>query len=284
MTKATFYQETTLKLCGRILNHNTVIPREFIFEYAKTAQREWNLSIAKRMQSKTIAAVGNIVNGITGENKIHIPGSEPVHQYHKYDIRKASYYLKDRFTSFDNMKFVLDYLTKTVKLLDSAVDDPNYNWRDANKAWSKAIKDVRYYNSTSTRLLQNKSSIGSMLIDFEIIFLNKIAFKKREMKRRMQATKEARKLNSGGQGRYKDSTHEEQNLTLGAQSIGFGQDIFYNAYNNYALYGDCHATYDTGGSCGGRNDSGGGSNRGSGRGRGGTDSSGGGGGGGGGDF
>lgn len=126
MTKATFYQETTLKLCGRILNHNTVIPREFIFEYAKTAQREWNLSIAKRMQSKTIAAVGNIVNGITGENKIHIPGSEPgiehknakckhccigiiclVHQYHKYDIRKASYYLKGNWYW---LYFVLLYL------------------------------------------------------------------------------------------------------------------------------------------------------------------------------
>lgn len=113
MTNATFYRETTLKLCGRILNHNTAIPQEFIFEYAKRAQREWNLSIAKLMQNKTIAAVGNIANGITGENKIQIPGIEPgiehknakyklccigiicsVRQYHKYDIREASYYQK----------------------------------------------------------------------------------------------------------------------------------------------------------------------------------------------
>lgn len=79
------------------------------------------------MQNKTIAAVGNIANGITGENKIQIPGIEPgiehknakyklccigiicsVRQYHKYDIREASYYQKGN--NWYWLNFVLLYL------------------------------------------------------------------------------------------------------------------------------------------------------------------------------
>lgn len=157
MISATFYWEITSKLCGRILNNNTAIPQDFIFEYAKRTQRESNLSIASRIQNKNIAAVDNIVNGVNGKNKVRIPASESgiehksakckhccidiicsVCQYHKYAIREASHYQKGYWywlnfillylicgvsrwiPSFDNMKLTLDYLTKRINLQGTA--------------------------------------------------------------------------------------------------------------------------------------------------------------------
>ncbi|KAF1807507.1 hypothetical protein FB192DRAFT_1023508 [Mucor lusitanicus] len=120
MTSATFYREITLKLCGRVLDHNTAIPQGLEMEYAKRTQAEWNLSTAKRMQNKATAAVRNVVNGISGEKKVQIPASESVYQYHQYDVNEASYYRKDGFEDFKNMRFMSDYMKERMVLLDSA--------------------------------------------------------------------------------------------------------------------------------------------------------------------
>lgn len=76
MTSSALYQKTTLKLCGKLLDHNSVIAQGSEMDYAKKTQREWNLSVAKRMQNKATATVGSIVNGISGEKKVQIPASE----------------------------------------------------------------------------------------------------------------------------------------------------------------------------------------------------------------
>lgn len=149
---------------------------------------------------------------------------------------------------------------KSYRYYSFTADDPNFNWRDANKAWSKAFKDVKNYNYTRSRLYKNKSFIGSMLIDFEIIFSNEIAFKKREIEGRMQAIKEARRINEYKSRKgYKSSSNGRQSSTFGVQSNRFEQGVIYNGLNDYVLYGGCDATNDTSGSSSACNDNGGGS-------------------------
>ncbi|KAL9537228.1 hypothetical protein MBANPS3_011967 [Mucor bainieri] len=282
MISATLYRKTTLTLCGRVLDHNTAIPQGLEMEYTEITQKEWNLSKAKRMQNKATVAVGYLVNSISGDNKIQAPASELVHQYHKYETNEASYYQKDGFKDFENMRFMSDYMTKRTELLDSSVmrtngrlpeltvkraksfppyypfstDNPSFNWRDANKAWSKAFKEARNYNYTKTRLYENKSFIGSMLIDFEIIFSNEIAFEKREMEEQMQAINEARRIKEyKSRKAYKSSSNGGQQSTSGAYSTGSEQNAYYNGFNDYASYSGCDTTNDSGGNSGGCNDS-----------------------------
>ena len=231
-------ERLTPSLMKKALDHNNRIPQGEEHKYANITKGEWNLLRAQRMQNKITYSFSKVVEVLIKEKRFGGPSmctpdtfiiTDSVQKYDKYNVNEASYYKKDGFKNFDNLKFVMNYMTqrsiqlkciafdwsasncskvlqtsgevpkltegKTIKLpyYPFTTEDLNFNWPDANKAWSKTFKDVKNYIKIKTRLIENRSIIGSKLINFEITFNAEIAFKKREMEARNAKIEEERR-------------------------------------------------------------------------------------------
>lgn len=156
---------------------------------------------------------------------------------------------------------------KTLKLsyYPFTAEDSKFNWRDANKAWSKAFKDVKNYTKIKERLFENKNTIGSMLVNFEITFNAEIASKKREMEARYAKLEEERRririlqnrCNGGGgsNGRNGSGGGSSGRSVSGG---GYGGEYYYSGGYDGGYSGGCSSSGGDGGSGGGDGGGGGG--------------------------